>query len=240
MPATCRISGTAVRSRNPAYTRVASSLRERRSAADRFARSMVCSSRWRTIETSIRSLLWRGDRRPRSDAKPEIGGQHRLGVLTERGRRRANRRRRVGQLERRAQHAERAHERVLDDRPSSRRAATCGSANSSPRSRTEPHGTPAAVSRSIQCAAGAATKPRVEDRTELAVRGDALAVGREPILRRDVRHAAEAPPLVVVADRQHELAVRGRERLVRHDRRMAVAHPRRRRLRWRSRCRPGR
>ena len=42
-------------------------------------------------------------------------------------------------------------------------------------------------------------------------------------------HPAEPAPLIVVADREDELAVRGGEGLVGNDRRMAVAHARRRR-----------
>ena len=47
--------------------------------------------------------------------------------------------------------------------------------------------------------------------------GHALAVGREPLILGELRDRAEAAPLVVVADGEHEIAVRRGERFVWHD-----------------------
>ena len=57
------------------------------------------------------------------------------------------------------------------------------------------------------------------------------SIGGESRVRFDSGDAAEPPPLFVVADRDHKVAVRGGKRFVRNDRRMPVAHARRRRSR---------
>ena len=50
-------------------------------------------------------------------------------------------------------------------------------------------------------------EPRRHERPQLVVGEDALPVGGEPLVLGDSRHGTEAAPLIVVADRQHELAV---------------------------------
>ncbi len=105
-------------------------------------------------------------------------------------------------------------------------------AETSPTSRTEPHGTPAAPSVAIHSARVRVRSLSADRRPQLVVARHALPVGREPRIRAErVQSArpAERAPLLVVADRDHEVAVARGERLVRHDRRMTVAQSRRRR-----------
>ena len=103
-----------------------------RSAAARLARSIVCSRRLRTIgdfhqidSFGAQMRRCRSAPRPRSPPStasvcwPSVGGA------------RANRRRRVRQLERRAEHAQRAERARARRSAIISRAAICGSANSS-------------------------------------------------------------------------------------------------------------
>ena len=62
-----------------------------------------------------------------------------------------------------------------------------------------------------------------DDRPQVVVSGYALAIGREARILVEPGHRAELVPLIVGADREHELAVGRRERFVGHDARMAVA-----------------
>ena len=120
------------------------------------------------------------------------------------------------------------------------RAASWGSANTSSRSRTDPHGTPAVGQPSIQDWRGVAAAAGRRERPQLVVVGDALAVGGEPLVVGQLRDRAEPAPLVVVADREHEIAVRRGERFVGHDASdgdcRVAAGP----CRSRNRCRPDR
>ena len=87
------------------------------------------------------------------------------------------------------------------------RAAICGSANSSARSRTEPHGTPACVSASIHWDACSRAEAFGQQSAAARRSGDALPVGGKPFAEIELRDRAESPPQVVVADSQHEVAV---------------------------------
>ncbi len=94
--------------------------------------------------------------------------------------------------------------------------------------RTAPHGTPAATSAVVQSSRGRAQEHRRDGCAQCIVVHHACRVGREPRVARqrdEPGDAAEAGELQVVADGQEEVAVGSAERVVRRDRRMAVAEP---------------
>src|SRR5439155_22188764 len=95
--------------------RDASSLRVRRSAVRRFARSIASRTRFLTSETSIESdrpfLAQRADL---VGTEPQVARQYRFGVLTERRRRASDAARRRRELHRYAEEVERADRGVID------------------------------------------------------------------------------------------------------------------------------
>ena len=156
----------------------ASSMRARRSAAGRFARSIVSSTRFRTAEISIDSdhPLPRSAATSLAPRSPDRRVSTASVCWPSSRRRRADRARRLRQLDRRAQQLAAGPIVACSTSRSSSARHSCGSANTSCRSRTEPHGTPAAFSRSIQSAA-AAVAQRVGRAAAAARRSSPPAAG---------------------------------------------------------------
>ena len=129
-------------------------------------------------------------------------------------------------------------------RRSSRGRPPAACANAATTSLIDPHGMSAASRRASQSAVGAVAEPRRQDRAQLA--RDAST--RSPLVAyRAVRRRGRAAP-ITSHSRGHwrslptasgELAVGRRERLVRDDVRMRVAHATRRASRRRTRSGPG-
>ena len=143
-------------------------------------------------------------------------------MLAERGRRRSDRTRGVGQLHRHPERAELADRRMLDARDHLTRlqlgiveqllqVPDRSARHARGREPIDPELT------------RLGPQPLGHEGPERVIRRDALTVRREPALLGQAGDRAEAAPLLVVADREHEFSVRCRERLVRHDARMAVA-----------------
>ena len=103
-----------------------------------------------------------------------------------------------------------------------------GDANASARRGSARRGSPAASSSGEPVGARPSGEPLAEDLDELRPVFDALAVRGESLVRREPgesERGAQLRPLALAADADGDLAVRGRERLVRDDARVGVAEP---------------
>ena len=174
--------------------------------------------------------------------EPEFA-ENGVGVLSQNRRRRADRRGRVAQLDRDAELPDRTGHRVLEARrpsPARRSAGRSAPARSRGRRRREPRrpSDPRAIPRPRRGA-----QPLDEQRAERLARRHAILVRAEARVvgqRLEAEHAAERPPELVVADRDDQIPVGRRERLVRRDRPVAGCRAGPGACRWRSRSRPDR